>query len=288
MSTETLRSRAVNTLILFMTGTVIVTAQVHLAAAAQPSFPFHDYEAVLKAYVDDEGMVNYRDLKANRKKLDDFALRVSRLEARMYDNWHENDKIAFWINVYNALTLLAIIGHYPIRSSFLRSFVYPENSIRQIPGVWEKLTFSVMGRNMTLDGIEHDILRARFNEPRIHVALVCAAMGCPPLRNEPYVGAKLDAQLDDQATRFLRDATKFKIDRAHNKVYLSSIFQWFGGDFEKTYSTDKKFLSVSKSEKAVVRFISKYLGPQDRAYLEKGGFSIEYVAYDWSLNEKKQ
>ena len=194
--------------------------------------------------------------------------------------------MAFWINVYNALTLKAIVDHYPIQSSFLKSFVYPRNSIRQIPGVWDKLTFSVMGRDMTLDEIEHRVLRARFNEPRIHMALVCAAKGCPPLRNEQYTAAKLERQLDDQTNRFLSNAKKFRIDRENKTVYLSPIFDWFGDDFIKTYRANRAFQGYSAKERAVLNFVSRYLGDPDRMYLEKGGYSLSYLPYDWSLNEK--
>lgn len=248
---------------------------------------YDDYATVLKSYVDDHGMVNYALLKANRKPLDNFILSLSRLDPEAYKRWDNREKMAFWINAYNALTLKAIIDHYPIEASLLKSFVYPRNSIRQIPGVWDKLTFAVMGKEITLDGIEHDTLRAEFNEPRIHVALVCAAMGCPPLRNEPYVGAKLDAQLDDQAANFLKDQTKFRIDRVDNQVYLSSIFDWFGQDFVKAYGTDSEFSGFSPKERAVLNFVIRYLEPGDKAYLLKGRFSIVYLKYDWSLNEQR-
>lgn len=251
------------------------------------SFSYDGYGNLLKSYVDAHGMVDYRGLKANRRPLDHFTSSMSRLDPRVYDGWNEKEKVAFWINAYNALTLKAIIDHYPIEASLLKSFVYPKNSIRQISGVWDKLPFSVMGRDITLDGIEHKVLRATFNEPRIHVALVCAAMGCPPLRNEPYADDKLESQLDDQATRFMKNAEKFRIDRNGNKVYLSPIFDWFGQDFVKNYGTGKGFPGFSEKEKAVLNFMTHYVEPADREYLLRGDFSLEYLKYDWSLNEKR-
>ncbi len=282
------RNRWLSFLFGVMFGVMILVCGIELrAGTAAAEISFDDYAAVLKSHVDDHGMVNYKGLKANRKPLDDFISSLSRLDPKFYDGWNDKEKIAFWINAYNALTLKAIVDHYPIEASFLKSFVYPKNSIRQIPGVWDKLTFAVMGSNMTLDGIEHSTLRAKFNEPRIHMALVCAAMGCPPLRNEPYTGAKLDAQLGDQAAKFLRNPEKFRIDRNNSKVNLSSIFNWFGQDFVKTYGTVKEFSGFSKKERAVLNFISRYLAPADRAFLLKSGFTIEYLKYDWSLNERK-
>jgi hypothetical protein len=276
-----------------VSGTVILaflmaaSSGLNNEAAAAGGFSYDDYGMILKGYVDDHGMVNYKGLKADRKPLDNFISSLSRLDTKLYEGWNDKEKIAFWINAYNALTLKAIIDHYPIEAALLKSFVYPKNSIRQIPGVWDKLTFAAMGGDMTLDGIEHETLRAKFDEPRIHVALVCAAMGCPPLRTEPYTGAKLDSQLDDQAAKFLKNPEKFRIDRNNKKVYLSPIFDWFGQDFVKTYGADKEFSGFSGKERAVLNFVSRYLEPADKAYLLKGGFSVEYLSYDWSLNEKE-
>lgn len=256
------------------------------AAAGAQEFSFHSYGVTLSRYVDGRGLVNYRGLKADTANLDAFAASLSSVSPAQFDSRSEPQKIAFWINAYNALTLEAIIRNYPIRSSFLRSTIYPKNSIRQIPGVWDKLRFAVAGRQMTLDEIEHATLRKQFNEPRIHVALVCAAMSCPPLRSEPYTGEELDRQLDDQARAFLRSPQGMRVDRAAGKVYLSSIFKWFGGDFVKTYGTAEKFAGKSESERAVLHFASRYVSEADRDFLLGGSYKIEYLDYDWSLNEQ--
>ena len=249
-------------------------------------FLYDNYSSVLKGYVDHDGMVNYHKLKVDRKGLDAFALAIGSLDRQKFEKWKDQDKIAFWINAYNGLTLKAIVDHYPIKASFFRSLTYPKNSIRQISGVWDKLTFSVLGRNMTLNQIEHEVLRKKFNEPRIHMALVCAAMGCPALRAKPYTGSKLNAQLDDQARRFLKKPDKFRIDRNAGRIYLSSIFKWFGQDFEKKYPTDRQFKDRDKALQAVLNFISKYLDKKDRDYLLAGKYKVKYTEYDWKLNEK--
>jgi hypothetical protein len=250
------------------------------------NFSYGDYAAALKAFVNDQGMVNYRGLKASPQQLNAFVAALGQVDPQVYRGWGDKEKIAFWINAYNALTLKAIIDHYPIQSSFFGSFAYPRNSIRQIPGVWDKLRFRVMGREMTLDEIEHATLRKEFNEPRIHLALVCAAMGCPPLRNEPYIGKKLDQQLDDQARHFLANPRKFAINRDQSKVYLSPIFKWFGEDFVKTYGTDREFAKFSPAERAVLNYFVKFVNEKDREYLLQGSYAISYLDYDWSLNEQ--
>ncbi len=249
-------------------------------------FSYDSYAVALKSNVTDSGMVNYKALKAESRALDDFAASIGDLDSSTYGEWSEKEKIAFLMNTYNALTLEAILTHYPIKPSLTASILYPKNSIRQISGVWDRLDFLAMNRKVTLDGIEHQILRKHFNEPRIHLALVCAAMGCPPLRNEPYTADKLDSQLDDQAERFISNASKFRIDRAKARVHLSSIFKWYGDDFIRSYGTDEKFAGHNKAERAVLNYISKYLNDSDRDYLASGKYEIEYLNYDWSLNEQ--
>ena len=249
-------------------------------------FDFSDYDRVLKTFVNEEAMVHYRRLKAQRQQLDTFVTSMGNLTSDTYNRWSEKEKIAFWLNAYNGLTLKAILDNYPIKSSFLRSRIYPRNSIRQIQGVWKKITFEVMGQRMTLDHIEHQILRAKFDEPGIHMAMVCAAMGCPPLRGEPYVGSRLDKQLDDQTRRFLGSPAKFKIDRSKNTVYLSPIFDWFAEDFVRKYGPERNIGRHDKKDSAVLNFVALHLAEPQEKYVLAGKFKIKYLKYDWSLNEQ--
>lgn len=261
------------------------------AASGEPkknAFKYDQYAQTLKAFVDDAGMVNYKRLKQNRTLLDIFALEMTRLDPKTFQNWSENQKIAFWLNAYNALTLKAIIDNYPIKSSFFKSRIYPKNSIRQIPGVWSKIKFKIMRKDVTLSHIEHKILRKEFDEPRIHMAMVCAALSCPPLRNEPYAAEKLDHQLKDQTKKFLADPGKFKIDLKKNKVYLSAILKWFADDFLAKYAPKKPIPGQSKSVSAVLNFITEYCDQSTAEYLKTGKFKVEYLKYDWSLNELKK
>jgi hypothetical protein len=209
------------------------------------------------------------------------------LDPKSYQAWGDPEKIALWVNAYNALTLKTIVDHYPIKKGGLLSGLrFPESSIRQIPGVWDKTRHPVMGKPVTLDQIEHEVLRKQFDEPRIHMALVCAAMGCPPLRNEPYTGDRLDAQLTDQARRVFSDPRKFRIDRESETAYLSSIFKWFGPDFERKYATNE-FQQVSADLRPVVNFAARHLDPAAAKYLKNERYTVAYLDYDWSLNEEK-
>jgi hypothetical protein len=266
---------------------VFVSDVVHAAGQKKHVFSYDDYAAVLEKYVDDTGMVNYKRLKTKPEKLEAFITIMGALDPNSYDKWDDEGKIAFWLNAYNALTLKAIIDNYPIKPSFFRSKIYPKNSIRQIPGVWDKMTFNVMGKGYALENIEHKILRKEFSEPRIHMAMVCAAMGCPILRNEPYAADKLDAQLDDQTRHFLGNPEKFKIDRRENKIYLSPILNWFAKDFLNKYSSPEAIPGQSKKNSAVLNFLTGYLSENDSEYLRSGKFKIKYLKYDWSLNEQQ-
>ena len=242
--------------------------------AANQSLNYQDYAEVLQTYVNDDGLVDYNGLQANREQLDRFNQSLGRISPETYTAWNEAEQIAFLTNAYNAFTLQSIIDRQPL-----------DDSIRDIPGVWKRRKFALAGKELTLDNIEHDILRKDFNEPRIHVALVCAAMSCPPLRNEPYLPEQLDAQLDDQTAKFATSPHSFDLDRQNKRVYLSSIFKWYGQDFEQTYGIENKFNGNDK-QRAVLNYFSPTLNPQEREFLEQEDYRVKYLDYDWSLNKQ--
>lgn len=250
------------------------------------NFSYSMYAKVLDGFVDGSGRVDYNRLKIERQNLDAFIRILADVHPVDFGTWSDEAQIAFWVNAYNALTLKVIIDNYPIKSSFLRSLSYPKNSIRQIGGVWDKITFSVMGEKYTLDQIEHQILRQKFSEPRIHMALVCASKSCPNLRQEPYEESNLDFQLETQIRTFLSYRKNYSIDWDKQTIYLSSIFKWFGEDFVDVYKPESGFSNANPKERAVLYFVSLHVPEEDKRYLEKGKYSIRYVKYDWSLNER--
>ena len=268
-------------------GVLLAMAVACVARAAEgPAFSYAPYADVLSKYVDKEGLVNYKALKANREDLDRFTRELADLDSAVYTTWTYKEKIAFWINAYNALTLQVIVDRYPIKAGVIASAKYPKNSIRQISGVWDKITFPVMGKPMTLEDIEQGTLRKKFAEPRIHFALVCAAMGCPRPRDEPYTGDKLEGQFADQTRSFVAEHTKFHTGQERDLVHISPIFKWFGEDFVPTYGTSMEFAGHEPEERAVLNYLSKYLSEQDQQYLEQGDYQIKYLDYDWTLNEQ--
>ncbi|NER19949.1 MAG: DUF547 domain-containing protein [Symploca sp. SIO1B1] len=248
-------------------------AQTTTVAQAAP-LNYDDYAEVLETYVTEDGLVDYQKLQENRQQLDDFNATFEKVTPAEYESWSEEEQIAFLINAYNSFTLQSIIDQDPLKKS-----------IRDIPGVWKGRKFAIAGQSKTLDNIEHKTLRVDFNEPRIHVALVCAAISCPQLRNEPYTGEQLDAQLDDQTRKFLESTHGLRIDREDNVVYISSIFKWFGQDWKPTYGVEDKFAG-NDNERAVLNYISNYQSSEDKEYLEQGDYKVRYLDYDWSLNKQ--
>lgn len=232
------------------------------------------FDSVLETYVSEDGLVNYLDLQTNRTDLDAYNASIGIVPSETFDQWSEDQQIAYLINAYNSLTLKSIIDETPIKGS-----------IRDILGVWKVKRHPLMQRQITLDSIEHQILRVNYTEPRIHVALVCAAISCPYLRTEAYRGEKLNEQLDDQVKIFLNREEAFKIDRENKEVQISAIFNWFGQDWVPQYGIETGFAGNDK-ERAVLNFISQYQNEADRAYLQQGDYKVTYSNYDWSLNRQ--
>ena len=251
------------------------------------SLAYQGYDRLLGQYVDGSGMVDYASLSESRDRLDAFVDDLGRLDPATFETWGESEQLAFWINAYNAITLVRILDHYPIdRGGIVSAVLYPANSIRQIDGVWTKLTTRVLGEDMTLDHIEHEIIRKEFNEPRIHAAIVCAAKSCPPLRTEAFRADRLDAQLDDQSRRFLGVPGRFGIDREKNVVYLSPILDWFAEDFVRKYGHLGRIGDHGERDSAVLQFARQYVSDSDAAYIDSETYQVEYLKYDWSLNEQ--
>ena len=174
------------------------------------------------------------------------------------------DKMTFWINVYNIMAVKMVVDHYPMDS------IKDAGSL--FGSVWKKKVGVVGGKEVTLNDIEHEILR-KMSDPRIHVAIVCASVSCPDLRNEAYTVDRLDAQLDDQMKRFLENNGKgLQVDREEGRVTLSKIFDWFEDDF--------------KAKGGVLPFISRYAPEKDRSFLKQGDVDVSYLDYNWDLNKK--
>ena len=236
-------------------------------------------EQVLDLYVRD-GYVYYRALRQERRLLDAYLNGVA---AASIDSASRDEQLAFWLNVYNALALRTVIDHAPIPQ---RSREYPPGSIRQIPGAFERLTHRVAGRMVTLDQIEQTILPG-FKDPRVYFALGRGAVGSGRLRSEPFTGAGLERQLTEVANECVTHAQCVAIDRAQNKLMVSSIFSWREKEFSAAYGdkASPAFSSRSPIERAVLAFVEPRLLTTERDFLATNEFRVEFAPFDWSLND---
>jgi hypothetical protein len=241
----------------------------------------HRYPAhadVLARYVRMPG-VDYAALKADRGRLDRAIAEFNAPSASGEAGWSREQRMAFWINAYNALTLRAIVDHYPIRNGWLT--LQPRDSIRQIDGVWTKLTWQAAGRTVTLDDIEHRILRPTFKDARMHFAVNCASVSCPPLAATPYRPETLGSQLDEAARIYLASPEGLRVDG--ETLRMSSIFKWYGDDFIAQYSPLVPGGRDPK-ERAILGTIVRH-GPAAAERARTGKPVVEYLDYDWSLND---
>ena len=261
-----------------------ITAPLLLASApgiaAEPfDHTYSDYRALLTAVVHPP-RVDYAALKAGREQLDRVVASLAAPSAETERSWARAQRMAFWINAYNVLTLRAIVDHYPIRAGWFT--LAPRNSIRQIDGVWTTLKSDVAGRHMTLDDIEHRILRPDFRDPRVHFAINCASISCPPLADRPYLAPTLDAQLDGAARAYLGSPEGVRLDG--DAVKVSSIFKWYGDDFTAQYAARVPG-SREARERGILGAVVTF-GPPAAAKQAGGGSArIDYLDYNWSLND---
>lgn len=225
---------------------------------AQSSALSHEaFDKLLKAHVFEDGRVDYKGFIRDSVAFNKYLAALSKNHPD--DHWSANEQKAFWINVYNAFTIKLIIDHYPVKSiKDLGGSIYKVNT------PWDIQFIKIGKETYDLNNVEHDKLRRAYNDPRIHFAVVCASKSCPKLLNEAFVASKLDLQLDKAGRDFINDPLRNKM--ASNKIVISSIFSWYKGDFTKNGS--------------LIDFVNKYAKIKVNA-----NASIDYLEYDWSLND---
>ena len=215
------------------------------------------YAGLLKKYVKD-GVVDYQGFKKEESVLDQYLKVLEKVDSKVLPR---HEQFAFYINAYNSWTIKLILSGYPGVKS-----VKDLGSLFRSP--WKKKLCRVDGGVVTLDDIEHGVLRPRFKDPRVHFAINCAAKSCPPLRSEPYRGADLERQLDEMTRAFINNLQSNRLEG--HTLYVSSIFKWFARDFNKD----------------IVGFFLKYAKRDLKEQLKanKENIKVKYLDYDWSLN----
>ncbi|MEA2067921.1 MAG: DUF547 domain-containing protein [Verrucomicrobiota bacterium] len=230
------------------------TAWLLVGIGMAVAVPAQGFDPILKKHVVD-GLVDYRALVAGPEPLADYLEQAGQIPESEFKSWGEKRQMAFLINLYNAATLQLIVDHYPVKSI---------KKIRHgFKGPWDQPTVPLFGKTITLNKLEHGIIRKQYKDPRVHMALVCAAKGCPILRSSAYTAERLDDQLDDQSRRYLATPSGLVVERKKGTASISAIFKWYGGDFA-----------------SVPAFIEKH------SCENIGGLKLRYLKYDWSLNEQ--
>jgi hypothetical protein len=227
---------------------LFLTTIVFQATQAQ-TINYHSWNKLLQKHVNTLGEVNYKAIKSDTQLLESSLNEFSKTQPK--DSWSKNEKLAYWINAYNAFTIKLIVDNYPIKS------------IKDIKNPWDEKFIPIGKTLMSLNEIEHDILR-KMNEPRIHFAIVCASISCPKLLNEAYLPSKLDLQLTVATEAFLSDKTKNSISQ--NEIKLSKIFKWFSEDFTQNGT--------------LIDFLNQYTNIEISANAKKS-----FNDYNWDLNE---
>lgn len=240
---------------------IIFLLGVALTANSQ-SKPTHEaFDALLKKYVSVEGKVNYKGFIKDSANLNGYLNLLSKTPPDE-KTWSREEQMAYWINAYNAFTIKLIIKYYPIKS------IKDIGSSIQIPFVntpWDIKFIAIGNEKLDLNTMEHGKLRKSFDDPRIHMALVCASKSCPILLNEAYNARKLDEQLTRQTIAFFADSFRNKV--SPDRPQLSMIFNWYGMDF-------------SKNGHSVISFVNTYSKVKIKPKAK-----IDYLDYDWGLND---
>ncbi len=280
-------------------------------AAAQP-LDHSLWDEILMKYTEN-GLVEYSTLKKDSSDLDAYLAMLTRNSASGFESWSREEQMVFWINAYNAVTIHGILLNYPIRlGGFFARRRFPQNSIRQIKDFWDTELIELAGRPVTLDEIEHEELRGKFKDPRIHFSIVCASTGCPVLLDRAYTVEHLSEQLGRDAIRFIADPGKVRLDRENNVLYVSEIFKWYREDFYKWERSEwESFVShkqepadstsgsptktpalpawlkrYGRNSRGFVKFIVDYAPSDMSEYIVDNSPDLKYIKYDWTLNEK--
>ena len=221
-----------------------------------------NYAQILKSNVKD-GLVNYKAIKENPAGLNSYINSLVTVDESTFNKWSEEQTLTYLINLYNAATIKLVVDNYPVKSI--------KDINKEGQGPWKLKVVNLFGKKISLDHLEHEIIRQNYNEPRVHFALVCAAVGCPKLPSQSFMPSKLEEQFAERTRLFLSEKDKNFIDENQKTVYLSSIFDWFAQDFNKTHGS-------------VLGFVKEYL-PAEEAKKINSDYSLKFTEYDWNLNE---
>lgn len=259
--------------------TEISQEQLHVDNSINQTF-----DAFFKKTVSENGLVNYTKLRKTRSQLATLTRSLKNLKIEEYITWTDQEQQAFWINAHNLCIMKLVTDNYPIETFKLKLIFYPENSIMHLRSPRSKHFFNIMGRDYNLDELEAYVGEI-YGDPKAYFALSYASLSSAPLRNEAYLGYKLDAQLDDQMRKFIANPLALKIDTKNRIIYLSDIFNWYEEEITETYSSASKFRAYSPDIRATFNMFYEYLPKTKQTSFPRKDFDVKYIRYDWHLND---
>ena len=221
--------------------------------------------------------LRYAGMAADSAALKAYLATLTAVSSAEFDGFSKPQQQAFLINAYNAFTVDLVLTRYPKLAS-----IKELGSLLQSP--WKQKFVPLLGTTTSLDGIEHEMLRARgrYDDPRVHFAVNCASIGCPMLREEAFVAERLDAQLDEQAQRFLSDRTRNRWSPATGKLEVSKIFDWYGEDFKLGHR------GIASLPAFLARYADRLAdAPADRERIAAQKVPLSFLDYDWRLNDAR-
>jgi hypothetical protein len=260
---------------------LLVLSMFTVQYSAAESFDHSDWDRLLKAHVFElqhgrATQLDYAGMAQERPQLSAYLARLSAVQQQQFDAWPKDDQLAFLINAYNAWTVELILSAYPDLTS-----IKELGSLFQSP--WKKDFIPLLGEERSLDDIEHGLIRGsrRYRDPRIHFAVNCASIGCPALRAEAYNGSTLEQQLEHQTQLFLQDSSRNRSSAL--RLEVSPIFKWYKDDFAAGW----------RGARSLEQFLALYgdalgLNETQLQRLDSGNVRIDFLDYDWNLNDIKR
>jgi hypothetical protein len=273
------RLPAIAMAIVVASGAFVLTSRLQTSAAAAFHKPLDD---ILDLYVRD-GYVYYQALKADRAKLDRYVASLDRPATSGAGSWPRERQVAFWVNAYNACVLSSVVDNFPIRG---RSSQYPADSLRQVPGVFDRLPRRIAGRALTLDAVENTVLSG-FGDPRVFFALGRAAVGSGRLRSEAFTADRLEEQLKSVAAEVPTRRALMQLDLVAKRLAVSPMFGWHEADFVAAYAAgaDASLANRAPIERAIMTFVRPGLTPDEIDAMKMPGLQVSYLTFDWHLND---
>jgi hypothetical protein len=261
------------------------------AASPEPVLPetgpfsHDDLDQFLRRFVDGDGRVAYPAARTDRKDLDRYLSALARTSPDSHPGRFpgEADRLAYWINAYNASVISLVLHEYPIASvKDVRALGPLSFLLPRLASFFVLRRVTLGGTSTTLYSLENRVIRSRFDDPRVHFALNCASGGCPHLPARAFTGPRLEEQLARETASFLADPRNLRLDPEQGRIHLSSIFSWYESDFTKWVENHRP-----DQEPSLLTYVRLHAEPARQSAIAARDWRVEFIPYDWTLNDQQ-